>query len=61
MKFAAYTPHTSMKKLGYSPLKLVTRKAAFIPSFTMVKVATESMSDSEAIKRTIEMLQKNNF
>ena len=47
-----------MNKLGYSPLELVTGKAVTIPGLTTGNVATESMSDSEAIQRTMENLAK---
>ena len=47
-----------MKKVGYSPLQLVTGKAVTIPGLTTGNVATESMSDSEAVQRTMENLTK---
>ena len=35
VKVAAWTHNTSVKKLGYSPLQLVTGKAVTIPGLTM--------------------------
>ena len=43
-----------MNKLGYSPLQLVTGKAVTIPGLTTENVATKSISDSEAVQRTME-------
>ena len=58
VKAAAWTHNTSVNKLGYSPLQLVTGKAVTIPGLTTGNVATESMSDSEAVQRTMENLTK---
>ena len=56
---AAYWTHnTSMNKLGYLPLQLVTGKAVTLPGLTTGNVATESMSDSEAVQRTLEYLTR---
>ena len=49
VKAAAWTHNTSVNKLGYSPLQLVTGKAVLIPGLTCGNVATESMRDSEAV------------
>ena len=56
IKAAAWTHNTSINKLGYSPLQLVTGKAATIPGMTNGYVATESMTDTEAVQRTLENL-----
>ena len=58
VKVASWTHDTSIKKLGYSPLQLMTGKAVTIPGLTMGNVATESMTDSEAVHRTMENLDK---
>ena len=39
-------------------MQLVTGKAVTIPGLTTGNVATESMSDSEAVQRTMENLTK---
>ena len=57
-KAATRTHNTSVNKLGYSPLQLVTGKAVTIPGLTCGNVATESMTDSEAVRRTLENLMK---
>ena len=58
VKAAAWTHNTSVKKLGYSPLQLVTGQAVMIPGLTTGNVATESMMDSEAVSRTMENLMR---
>ena len=50
VKVAAWTHNTSVNKLGYSPLQLVTGKAVALPGLTTGNLATESMTDSEAIQ-----------
>ena len=47
-----------MNKLGYSPLQLVTGKAVTIPELTTGNLATESMTDSEAVQKTMENLTR---
>ena len=58
VKAAAWTHNTFVNKLGFSPLQLVTGKAVTIPGLTTSNVATESMTDSEAVQRTMENLTK---
>ena len=58
VKASAWMPNTSIKKLGFLPLQLVTGKAITIPGFTTGNVVTESMTDSEAVLRTMENLTK---
>ena len=58
VKAAAWTHNTSINKLGYSPLQLVTRKAVTVPGLTTSNVATKSITDSEAVRRTMENLVK---
>ena len=58
MKAAAWTHNTSVNKLGYTPLQLVTGKAVSLPGLTTGNVATESMTDSEAVQQTLELLTK---
>merc|ERR1712089_33779 len=54
VKAASWKHNTSVKKLGYSPLQLVTGKAVTVPGLTTGNVASESMSDSEAVQGTME-------
>ena len=58
VKAAAWTHNTSVNKLGYSPLQLVTGQAVLIPGLTTGNEATESMTDSEAVRRTMENLMR---
>ena len=58
VKAAAWTHNTSVNKLGYSPLQLVTGQAVMVPGLTTGNVATESMTDSEAVQRTIENIMR---
>ena len=58
VKAAAWTHNTSINKLGYSPLQLVTGKAVVIPGLTTGNVATESKTITEAIQRTIKNLTR---
>ena len=58
VKATAWTHNTLVNKLGYSPLQLVIGKAVTIPGLTTGNVATESMSHSEAVQRTMENLTK---
>ena len=61
VKAASWTHNTSINKLGYSPLQLMTGKAVTLPGLTMGNVATESMTNSEAVQRTMENLAKVTF
>ena len=54
VKAAAWTQNTLVNTLGYSPLQLVIGQAVMIPWLTTDNQATESMPDSEAVKRTME-------
>merc|ERR1711905_16541 len=56
VKAAAWTHNTSVNKLGFSPLQLVIGKAVTLPGLMTGNVAMESMTDSEAVQRTIENL-----
>merc|ERR1712240_947318 len=58
VKAAAWIHNSSINKLGYSPLKLVTGQAVMIPGLTTGNNATESMTDSEAVRRTKENLMR---
>ena len=58
IKAAAWTHNTSVNKLGYTTLQLVTGKAVTLPSLTTGNIATESLTDSEAVQRTMELLAK---
>ena len=49
VKVAAWTHNTSVSKLGYSPLQLVTGKAVTVPGLTAGNAATENMTNSEAV------------
>ena len=51
VKVAAWTHNTSVSKLGYSPLQLVTGQVVTIPGLTTRSIATESMTDSESDMR----------
>ena len=50
IKAAAWTHNTSINKLGYSPLQLVTGKSVTLPGLTTGNVITESMTECEDIK-----------
>ena len=58
VKAAAWTHNTSSNKLGYCPLQLVTGKAVTLPGLTTGTVATESMSDAEAVQRMMENITR---
>ena len=58
VKAPAWTHNTSVNKLGYSPLQLVTGQAVMVPELTTGNVATESIRDSKAVRRTMENLMR---
>ena len=58
VKAAAWTHNTSVNKLGYTPLQLVTGKSVTLPGLTTGNESTENMSDCEAVKRTLETLNR---
>ena len=58
VKDAAWTHITSINKLGYSPLQLVTGQAVMVPGLMTGNVATKSMLDSQAVRRIMENLMK---
>ena len=61
VRAAAWTDNTSVNKLGFSPLQLMTGKAVSIPGLTTGNEATESMTDLEAVQRTMEMIMRMIF
>ena len=58
VKTAVLTHNTHINRAGYSPLTLVTGKAVNIPGLTMNTIASESMTDAEAVRRIMETIQK---
>ena len=50
--------NTLVNKLRYSPLQLVTGNSVTLPRLTTGNEATESMTDCEAVQRTIKNLAK---
>ena len=58
IKAAAWTHNTSVNKLGYSPLQLVTGQAVSIPGLTTGNEATESVMDSKSVQRTMWNLMR---
>merc|ERR1712098_418274 len=54
VKTAAFTHNTSVNKAGFSPLQLVTGKAANIPGLTMGNEGSKSLTDAEAVSRIME-------
>ena len=58
IKATALTHNKSVNKLGYTPLQLVTGKAVTMPGLTTGNEATESLTDCEAVQRTMEILTK---
>ena len=49
VKAASWTYNTSVNKLGYSPLQLMTGKVVTLPGVTTGNEATESMTDLEVV------------
>ena len=49
VKAAAWTHNTSVNRLGYSPLQLVTGQAVTLPGLTAGNMAIESMTDSKVV------------
>ena len=58
VKTAAWTHNTNVNRAGYSPLTLVTEKAVAIPGLTMGNEGSESVTDSEAVRRIMETIHK---
>ena len=58
VKTAAWTHNTNVNKVGFSPLQLVTGKAANIPGLTMGNEGSESLTDAEAVNRIMETRHK---
>ena len=50
VKAAAWAHNSSVNKLGYTPLQLVTGKSVTLPGLTKGIVRTESMTDCEAVQ-----------
>ena len=55
---AAWTHNTLVNKLGYSPLQLVTGQAVTLPRLITRNIVTDSMTYSEAVRRTMENLMR---
>ena len=58
VKAASWCHITSVNKLGFSPLQLVTGNPLTLPGLITGNGATESMTDAEAVQKTIERIQK---
>jgi len=58
VKTAAWTHNTNVNKAGFSPLTLVTGKAVSIPELTMDAEGSESLTDAEAVNKTMETIHK---
>ena len=58
VKAAALTYNTSVNKLSFSPLQLVTGKAVTLPGSNTGNVASENMTDLEAVQKTRERMTK---
>ena len=50
VKAAAWTHNSSINKLGYTPLQLVTGKSVNLPGLVMRNQSTESLTDCEAVQ-----------
>merc|ERR1712240_689963 len=58
VKTAAWTHNTNVNRAGYSPLTLVTGRAVTIPELTMGNEGSESVTDSEAVRRIMDTIHK---
>ena len=58
VKAAAWTHKISVTKLGYTPLNWLKGKSVTLPRLTTGNESTESISDCEAVQRTLETLNK---
>ena len=58
VKAAAWTHNTSINKLGYFSIQLVTGKLVTLLRLTTGNTATESMIDCEAVQRTMDNFNK---
>ena len=56
VKAAAWVHNTNVNKLGFSPLHVATGKAVTIPCLSTGNIATESMTEAEAVKKVIERM-----
>ena len=52
------THNTNINKLGYTLLYLVTGKSCNLPGLTIGNVASESVSDTEAVQNFMERILK---
>merc|ERR1711867_122171 len=58
IKTAAFEHNANINKAGFSPLQLVTGKAASIPGLTMGNEGSESLTDADAVNRIMETRKK---
>ena len=58
VKAVAWTHNTLINKLGFSPLQLVTGKAVTLPGLMTGTEASENMTDSVAVQRTMANLTR---
>ena len=54
VKAAAWTHNTSVNKLGYSPMQLMTGKSVTLPGLTIGNVASDSVTDAESERTVLE-------
>ena len=56
IKAASWAHNSSVNKLSYTPLQLVTGKGVTLPGLTTGNEGTESMTNCEAVQQTMERL-----
>merc|ERR1711867_5586 len=57
-KTTPWTHNTNVNRAGFSPLTLVSGKAASIPGLTMGNAGSESLTDAEAVNKIMETIHK---
>ena len=58
VKAASWVHNTNVNWMGFTPLQIATGKAVTVPGLTTGNVATESATDSEAVRVVMDRMRK---
>ena len=58
VKSASWVHNTNVNRLGYSPLQIATGKSVTIPGLTTGTLASESVTEAEAVRNVMDRMRK---
>ena len=58
VKSASWVHNTNVNRLGFSPLQIATGKAVTIPGLSTANLASESVTEAEAVRNVMDRMRK---